>query len=460
MGRYHEWLADNSLARDGNPFVLHLLGKDDVMYTARPEHFEEILKTRNSNFTKSDSIRDIFDDLLGESVVLLNGENWHFHRKVFANLITTRALREYMTPVIHEKVLLLQKVLKEKSKTTQPFDMYKLMRQFTLDTFTEIGFGCKLGLLTSGKEHPFEVAFDDANRISSERFTKPTWLWKFQRFLNIGNERRLREAIEEMNKFIVDLIMAAMERMKGPEQDEAEDHPVHKNIMAILLSKKEAVTPTQVRDIVLTGLEAGRNTTSDTLAWFFHSLSHHPHVERKLRAEILTKLPEFRESESYVPSYEQVQDLPYLEATLQEVFRLHPTVPSIPYHCQSDTVLQDDTFIPAGTDVFLHLYSAGRLASVWGPDAASFNPERFINERTGQVLQTKYSAFSSGPRICIGRNLALLELKMTIATVITRFRLFEEPGQDVRPILDLTLTMKNPLMMRIEAVNEQHEAIK
>ncbi|EGZ18413.1 hypothetical protein PHYSODRAFT_500481, partial [Phytophthora sojae] len=370
------------------------------------------------------------------------------------NLITTRALREYMAPVIQEKTLLLQSILADKSETKEPFDMYKLMRQFTLDTFAEIGFGCHLEILTSGKEHPFEVAFDEANRISSERFTKPTWLWKFQRFLNIGNERRLREAISVMNEFSVDLIMEAMEQMKNSKPDEADvESPAHKNIMAILLSKKEAVTPTQVRDIVLTSLEARRNTTSDTLAWFFHSLSHHPQVERKLRAEIRSKLPKFGEIHIYVPSYEAVQDLPYLEATLREALRLHPTGPSIPYHYQRDTVLQDETFISAGTDVFLHLYSAGRLTSAWGSDAASFNSQRFNDLTTGEVLPSKYSPFSSGPRVCIGRNLALLEMKIAIAAVVGRFRLCEEPAEDVRPILDLTLTMKNPLMMRVGAAS-------
>ncbi|GMF34121.1 unnamed protein product [Phytophthora fragariaefolia] len=452
MSRYHQWLADHALSRDGNPFALHLLGKNDVMYLSRPEHFEEILKAQNSNFIKSDSIREIFDDFLGESIVLLNGELWHFHRKVFANLITTKALREYMTPVIKEKMLFLQNVLREASKKKQSLDMYKLMRQFTLDTFTEIGLGCKLELLTSVNEHPFELAFDDANRISSERFTKPTWLWKFQRYLNIGSERRLREAIDEVDKFIVDLIMNAMGQVKRTKAEEAEDHPMFKNIMAILLSKKETIAPTQVRDIVLTGLEAGRNTTSDTLAWFFHSLSHHPQVETKLRTEVVSRLPKLTESDCYVPSYEEIQDLPYLEATIREVFRLHPSVPSIPYHCRRDAVLQDGTFIPAGMDVFLHLYAAGRLPSLWGADAAEFVPERFIDTNTGKLLPEKYSPFSSGHRICVGRNLAMLELKIAIATIVSRFHLSEAPGQDVQPILDITLTMKNALIMSVDEV--------
>ncbi|POM67733.1 Hypothetical protein PHPALM_16209 [Phytophthora palmivora] len=373
-----------------------------------------------------------------------------------ASLFSTRALREYMTPIIHEKVLQLQQVLKEKSDTKQTFDMQKLLLQFTLDTFAEIGFGCNLELLASKEEHPFEIAFDDGNRISCARFTKPTWLWKFQRFFNLGSERRLRESISEMNDFIVNLIKDAMKQMESLKSTDTKDHPAFKNIMTILLHNKKSITPTEVRDIVLTGLEAGRNTTAATLSWLFHWLSLNPRVEKKLREEIIAKLPGFRESDSYVPSYEALQNLPYMEATVLEVFRLSPSVPVIPYHCAHDTVLQDNTFIPAGTDVFLNLYAAGRLSSVWGSDVASFIPERFLDGQTGKLLKDPpalCSSFSSGPRVCVGKNLAWLEIKMTVAAVVSHFTLSQEPEQEVRPMLDLTLTMRNPLMMRVEAMD-------
>ncbi|OWY96812.1 hypothetical protein PHMEG_00032827 [Phytophthora megakarya] len=366
-----------------------------------------------------------------------------------ASVLPTRTLREYMAPIIQEKALQLQRNLKKKSDTNQTFDMQKLMQQFTLDTFAEIGFGCKLDLLTSGKEHPFEVAFDDANQISSERFTKPTWLWKFQRYFNVGSERRLREATSEMNDFILSLIKDAMKQIEAFKSADTEDHSACKNIMTTL-NNKQSITPPEVRDIALTSLEASRNSTAATLVWLFHLVSLNPRVEKKLRAEIFTKFPVFKESDSYIPSYEELNDLPYMEATIMEVFRLAPSVPVLPYHCTHDTVLRGNTFIPAGTDVFLHLYAAGRLSSVWGSDVESFTPERFLDAETGKLLKDSPAmySFGGGPRSCIGNNLAMLEMKTTIATVISRFTLTQEPGQDVRSMLDLTLTMKNPLMMR------------
>ncbi|EGZ19321.1 hypothetical protein PHYSODRAFT_382448, partial [Phytophthora sojae] len=71
------------------------------------------------------------------------------------------------------------------------------------------GFGHKLETLTSDGVHPFEAAFDDANRISSQRNTVPPCVWKLQRCLNVGSERRLREAIDEMNGLLLVLISSA-----------------------------------------------------------------------------------------------------------------------------------------------------------------------------------------------------------------------------------------------------------
>ncbi|KAL4102446.1 hypothetical protein PRIC1_006191 [Phytophthora ramorum] len=457
VGRFHEWVTGHSQQRDGKPFALRLLGKNDLVFIARPEHFEEVLKTQSRNFCKSDTTREVFDDFLGEDIVLLNGKRWQFHRKILASLITTRALREYMTPIIQENILRLQRTLKQWSETKGSVDFHKLVRHFTIDTFAEIGFGCKLDVLASGEEHPFEVAFNDANRISSERITSPTWIWKLKRWLNIGDERRLREAIEEMNELMMKLIFTAFGLLQAGADDNQQS--AHQNLISIIVSSEREITPTEVRDIALSGLEAGRNTTADTLSWLFHALSHNPRVETTLRAEIAAKLPKLEESDSYVPSFEEIQEVPYLEATIREVLRLYPTVPTVPYHCVNDTVLADNTFIPAGTDVFLTLYAAGRLASVWGHNATEFSPERFIDEKTGKLCQdSPYSAFSDGPRVCLGRNLAMLQLKIVAATIISRFHLSEDPEQDVQPILDLTIGMKDPLMMRVETTQQEEAA--
>ncbi|KAG7402215.1 hypothetical protein PHYBOEH_003474 [Phytophthora boehmeriae] len=455
--RLLDWVAEHILERDGKPIALRLLGRNDLIYTANPEHFEQVLKTQSSNFGKGVLTRDVYSDFMGEGILLTNGDRWKYHRRVLVNLFSARALREFMTPVIQKNVQVLVGILSRASETTEPIDLYKLMNKFTFETFTEIGFGRQLGSLDSPHDHPFEQAFDQAHRISGKRFTAPGWLWRLKRWLNVGTERCLKDAMVVTNGFIMDTISSAVERRRV-QKDSGEQH-ANKDVVSIVLdtmeSSGQSVTPTDIRDIVFAGLIAGRDTTADGMSWLMHLLHQNPRVLNKLRQEISSALPNFASSDSYVPSMEDVQELPYLEATIRELLRLYPAAPTIPYNCTRDTVFPDGTFIPAGTAVFLALYTTARLESVWRPDAASFVPERFLDQDTGKLLplsSTKFVPFSAGPRVCVGRNLALLEMKLVAATLVSRFQLEEVPGQNVTYSRGVSIGMKKPLLVTIKRV--------
>ncbi|KAK1944409.1 Cytochrome P450 86A2 [Phytophthora citrophthora] len=451
--RMLDWELERIKERNGKPFAVAVMGKSDLIFTANPEHFEQILKVQSSNFDRGASSHDMYADFMGESILIVNGDRWKYHRKVIVNLFSARALRDVMTPIIQKNIGVVVDILTKASEKGEALDFHKLVNKFTLETFAEIGFGRKLGNLASPEDHPFEKAFDEAHHISAMRLMSPTWLWKLKRWLNVGTERHLRESMVVINEFLMETITSMMERRASKEETN------NKDILSIIFDTMESsgqtITPTDIRDIVFTGMIAGRDTTADALAWLMHVLHLNPRVVKKLREEILTKLPKFAESESYVPSMEDVQSLVYLEATIRELLRLYPTAPHIGYHCIRDTVFPDGTFIPADTNVMMSLYVAARLEGVWGADAASFVPERFIDKETGGVLQIsslKFATFSAGPRVCVGRNLAMLELKLVTACLVSRFKLEEVSGQHVTYTRGVTIGMKNPLMMKVEKV--------
>ncbi|KAG2964968.1 hypothetical protein PC118_g20011 [Phytophthora cactorum] len=172
----------------------------------------------------------------------------------------------------------------------------------------EIGFGRKLGNLASPDAHPFELAFDEAHRISGYRFTTPAWLWKLKRWLNVGSERHLRDSVVVINEFLMDTIVGTMERRQH-ESVEVGGPTAKLDIMSIILDTMEAsgqiITSDDIRDIVFAGMIAGRDTTADALSWLMHALHNNPRVVKYLREEILEKLPKFAESESYVPSMDE-----------------------------------------------------------------------------------------------------------------------------------------------------------
>ncbi|KAG7396905.1 hypothetical protein PHYBOEH_001549 [Phytophthora boehmeriae] len=157
-GRFLDWVTEVFLARDGAPFMLRLPFQRNLIFTANPEHYEHVMKTQYDNFLKGDHIYDLLVDLLGDSILIVEDEEWKFHRRVFVNLFSSRALREHMAPIIQKHIHVLQRVLTETEKTKQPIDFFNACGRFTLDSFGEIAFGFDMSTLTlTEDQHPFEL---------------------------------------------------------------------------------------------------------------------------------------------------------------------------------------------------------------------------------------------------------------------------------------------------------------
>ncbi|KAL3662039.1 hypothetical protein V7S43_012845 [Phytophthora oleae] len=239
--RIQNWMSDRFQERDGQPFAARLVGNPPP-------------------------------GLFGQSrcSLLVSGDRWKYHRKVLVNLFSTRALREFMTPVVQKNVQVIMDILREASQTGETIDIYKLMNKFTLETFAEIGLGRKLGNLRSIDDHPFEVAFDEAHHICTDRFTYPVWLWKIKRWLNVGSECHLREFMVVINKFLMDTISLTIEKRRTQQDTAKEDtEPIRKDIVSIILDTMDAsgqkITPADHRDIAFAGMIAGRDTTADAV---------------------------------------------------------------------------------------------------------------------------------------------------------------------------------------------------
>ena len=178
----------------------------------------------------------------------------------------------------------------------------------------------------------------------------------------------------------------------------------------------------------LTQLIAGSDTTSNTsCALLFHCLKH-PQVVKKLQAELDDALPT-----DDVPQYDQVRDLPYLDKVIQETLRVHST---------SSTGLPRVVPPGPGVDLAGHHFPQGVVLSVpaytihhdkriWGADADEFVPERWDKGRITEEQRAAFIPFSVGPRACVGRNVAEMELALIVSAVFARyeFELYQEDLQ-------------------------------
>ena len=213
-----------------------------------------------------------------------------------------------------------------------------------------------------------------------------------------------------------------------------------------------------LRQIALNFILAGRDTSSAGLSWFFWLVMRHPPVEEKIVLEICGVLAETRGRyvEKWLEApilYEEAERLVYLKAALTEALRLYPPVPEDSKQAAEDDVLPDGTFVPAGSSVTYSIYSLGRMKAVWGRDCEEFRPERWLteDERSFEANQEsfKFVAFNGGPRVCLGKELAYLQMKTVAASVLLHHRLSLVPGHRVEQKMSLILFMKNGLLVNL-----------
>lgn len=458
----YDWLTEVVRNMDGAPLELRALGRWPMIVLSTPDAFEDVLKTQFDAFPKGQVICEALKDFMGNGIFSVDHAPWIYQRKVSSGLFTMRALHDQMAATIRLNAIKLHRILAKTSDARQPIDLCWLFNRFTVEAFAEMGFGAQLNCLESDQDNEFQTALDGVLRLIRQRFLRPAWMWKLQKLLNTGTEREMKQYRVVVDNTVLEIINQALAKRHSRSSTAAtaaEATPPKRTLLSLFLDSESSDTNLDaqfLRDMVVNFLLAGRDTTVQTLSWLFYELDQHPDVVDKIREEIAANAPEFVSGDEHdplrVPTVEQTQGLVYLDATLKEVLRLHPPVPIINKTVAKDVVLSDGTFLRANTMVLLFNYGMARLESVWGPNAAEFRPERWIDPSTGKlrvVSSFKFAAFNAGPRVCLGMNLALMELKIVVAGLLTHFDINVMTGQNPTYGIAVTLPIKDGLMASV-----------
>ena len=286
---------------------------------------------------------------------------------------------------------------------------------------------------------PFSKAFDYASGETTNRFTNP--FWKIKELVFGG---RLRASIKDVRLFGRTVVAAAVEKRSStsPEHAASKDHHddspiVPSALQGNLINSLLDHLPTEelVADAAMNFLSAGRDTTAQSLTWTMYTLMRHPVIVHRIREELASLSPATSPAAAPLPlSFDIVHStaLPYTLAVFNEVIRLYPPVPFELKEATADTTFPDGTFLPAKSVVLWVPWAMGRSTLIWGEDATTFRPERWLEYHDGNntpILITKSAyenpVFNAGPRACLGKKMAELLAVYVIATLVWAYD-FEE----------------------------------
>jgi cytochrome P450 len=236
-------------------------------------------------------------------------------------------------------------------------------------------------------------------------------------------------------------ITAAIEARRAISDQDTHD-VLSQLLTARYADSDEPLTDTQIVREVIFYLFAAVHGISDALPHTFHALALNPHFEQRLHDELDTVLG----GRPVRP-----EDLPRLDFTrrvLQEVLRLYPPVWMLARRTLVPVQL-GDAHLPAGAEIAFSPYELHRNPQVH-PDPEVFDPDRWLPERAKTLDSCSYLALGTGPRKCIGDNLAMAHMLTALATISSQWRLRPRPGHRIRRSAPRIFLSSGPLPMIVE----------
>uniref|UniRef100_J3MRP1 Cytochrome P450 n=1 Tax=Oryza brachyantha TaxID=4533 RepID=J3MRP1_ORYBR len=439
--------------------------------TCDAANVRHIFSSNHGNYPKGSELGEIFDVVAG-SIFTVDGEPALRQRAKFKSILASPRMVAGMASCCIGKVRGGLLPLARMATAGTPFDMQGLIARFVFDVTAMPVFGVDPGLLRPDGMPDTHVAaaMDTVMEVAVFRHILPVSCWKAMRRLSIGLERNLTAAHTVLHGFIAEMLEArkAKETHGGDAGEQQDDQAAAPDMFSSLINDPDYNNADLLRAALINYMIAGRDTIGTTLPWFFYNVAVNPHVVSSIREELAPIVasgkasPANGDDTTATFSAEDTKPLVYLQAALLESLRLYPPGP-----IERKTVLTSDTMpsgdeVRAGDTVLISLYSMGRMESLWGKDCREYRPERWLSgggrkKQLRYVPSHKFLAFNSGPRICLGRDIAVVQMKTVAAAVVWNFDVEVLQGQVVQPKVSCLLQMKNGLMVKVK--KRQHNLI-
>ncbi|KAI6099111.1 cytochrome P450 [Pisolithus sp. B1] len=411
----------------------------DRIFTTEPEHIKAILVTQFNSFEKGRPPTGVKVSLflttsfrscaLGPTKRSTGnwGEIWNKDRISHFDIFEKHI----------EDALRQAKVRLEEG---YPVDFQDMVGRFTLDSATEFLFGRSVGSLSAGLIYPknslpgqneehtnhpsnvFSRAFSEAQAQVMRRSSFGT-IWRIAEFWN----DRIEKDMEVCHGFIDPILKDALEMkrsIKEGEQSTGQASTEEKGFSEDTLLG-HLVNCTEGKAFRNSALESvlTRDTTASTLTFLVYMLSQHPDVLKRLHAEVLSTV-----GSSRGPTYDDVREMKYMRAVINETLRLYAPVP-FNVRTSTEAVVwpgvngSPPIYIPPNTRAPFSVFLMHRRKDLWGPDADIFDPDRFIDERSKYLTSNPFIflPFNAGPRICLGQQFAYNQMSFFLVRLLQTF---------------------------------------
>jgi len=409
------------------------LGPVETYMITNPRDIERVLVSDDARYRKPDFQDAAFDGLLGDGLLMSEGELWHTQRQLAQPAFAPDRIGGLAAPIwAHADAMV------EGWDDGTVIDAQLSMARVTVQIIVEAMFGTTLDdtQVTTIQENlePLGQRFEP----DPLRFLLPDWA-------PTPENREYNRSLATLEELLGEIVSGRRGTVRDPSIDAAgtaDELPM--DLVSILLRAAERgeQSDEQLRDELMTMLLAGHDTTALTLTYTWYLLSEHPDVEAQLIEEIDATVGRGR------PTLAAVREIDLLDRVLNEAMRLYPPV-YIMFREPVTDVRLGGYRIPRGAAVLLPQWVVHRSPR-WYDAPERFDPERWRRERRAERPRFAFFPFGGGPRHCIGKHLSLVEAKLIITRVLQEYRLSYTGDGPFELRGSLTMHPDRPLPMRVE----------
>jgi cytochrome P450 len=440
-GRVHQTVEQ--WAREFGPLFQMKLGPRRALVVADPELLASAMKDRPEGFRRNPQTAILSNEMgLPQGVFSAEGDAWRLQRRMVMASFSPGHVRAYF-PSLVRVTQRLQQRWQRAAQSGSSINLQADLMRYTVDGIAGLAFGKDVNTLQAGED----VIQRHLDQILPTLFRRAFSLFPYWRWFKTGKDRQLDASVAVVNSTIGDYIAQARRQLR----EHGSAGTAARNLLEAMITAADqpdsGIADADLAGNVLTMLLAGEDTTANTLAWMIWLLKQNPATLRRLQDEVRGKVVHTTEF-----TIDMMDSLEYLDACCSETMRLKPVAPFIPLQALRDTEI-GGVAVPQGAMVWGVLRHASVSEPLF-PNPQAFQPERWLagspQPLSNEAKRTTLP-FGAGPRMCPGRYLALLEMKMAMAMLIASFEIDEVTTPDNRPPQELMAFTMNPvgLSMRL-----------
>eukprot|EP00742_Colponemidia_sp_Colp-10_P010099 GILJ01011065.1.p1 GENE.GILJ01011065.1~~GILJ01011065.1.p1 ORF type:complete len:514 (+),score=93.99 GILJ01011065.1:26-1543(+) len=425
---------------------LGFFGPQARVQISDPALVQEVLVAKAHCYLKPRDSASMLRRVIGEGMLLSEGEKWKRHRKMLTPAFHFTSLKQMIPMMVRCTKRGLDKLQLKIQQGEKLHDVSRVFSNLTLDIIGSSSFGTDFGESQADSDAVYESMTFLFEKVIHDRMYIYRRIPGYRQ-LPVESNRRFTYEKARLDGVVKKFIEARLADPCDPGKE--------RDLLDLMLtaSNGSPMSGTELRDECLTFILAGHETTSLLLSWCMLCLGREPAVLQRLMDEIDTVFPHAHaekdegEEEEEV-TWEKISSLTYMTQVMKETLRLFPPAFMLGRVVEVDHEIGSYK-ICKGTEVVVNTFAMHHNELIW-PEPEKFDPSRFDDKIESNKRHTcAWIPFGAGPRNCIGSNFAMLEAKIILTRFLQRFRFDMDPSHPVLYAPLITLRPKHGINMTL-----------